>query len=59
MTIAPLAVDGLIIYGLSGAEFAVRCLLVALDAETGKEVWRTYTIPEPGEPGSETWPGDT
>ncbi|MFT7459946.1 MAG: alcohol dehydrogenase (cytochrome c) [Planctomycetota bacterium] len=59
MTIAPLAVDGLIIYGLSGAEFGIRCFLVALDAETGKEVWRTYTIPEPGQPGSETWPGDT
>jgi len=59
MTIAPLAVDGLIIFGLSGAEYGVRCFLVALDAETGKEVWRTYTIPEEGEPGNETWPGDT
>jgi alcohol dehydrogenase (cytochrome c) len=59
MTIAPLAVDGLIIYGLSGAEYGIRCFLVALDADTGEEVWRTYTIPEPGDPGSETWPGDT
>ena len=59
MTLAPLAVDGLIIFGLSGAEYGIRCFLVALDAETGKEVWRTYTIPAPGEPGNETWPGDT
>lgn len=59
MTLAPLAVDGMVIFGLSGAEYGIRCFLVALDADTGKEVWRTYTIPEPGEPGSETWPGDT
>ncbi|MBT7951950.1 MAG: PQQ-dependent dehydrogenase, methanol/ethanol family [Gammaproteobacteria bacterium] len=59
MTLAPLAVDGLVIFGLSGAEYGVRCFLVALDADTGKEVWRTYTIPEPGQPGSETWPDDT
>ncbi len=59
MTIAPLAVEGLVIFGLSGAEYGIRCFLVALDAETGKEVWRTYTVPGPGEPGNETWPGDT
>ncbi len=59
MTIAPLAVEGLVIFGLSGAEYGVRCFLVALDADTGKEVWRTYTIPEPDEPGGDTWPGDT
>lgn len=59
MTIAPLAVKGKIIFGVSGAEFGIRCFLAALDAETGKELWRTYTIPAPGEPGSETWQGDT
>jgi alcohol dehydrogenase (cytochrome c) len=59
MTLAPLAADGLVIFGLSGAEYGVRCFLVALDADTGKEVWRTYTIPEPGQPGGDTWPGET
>jgi len=59
MTLAPLAVDGLIIFGLSGAEYGVRCFLVALDAKSGKEVWRTYTIPVPGEAGNETWAGDS
>ncbi len=56
MTLAPLPIRGNIIMGVSGAEFGARCFAVALDAETGEEVWRTYTIPEPG---SETWPGDT
>ena len=59
MTLAPLAIEGKIIFGVSGAEFGIRCFLVALDANTGKELWRTYTIPEPGEAGNETWPGDT
>jgi alcohol dehydrogenase (cytochrome c) len=59
MTLAPLAVRGKILVGMSGAEFGVRCFIAALDAETGKELWRTYTIPGPGEPGHETWPGDT
>ena len=59
MTLAPLAIDGKIIFGVSGAEFGIRCFLVALDANTGKELWRTYTIPGPGEPGNETWPADT
>jgi alcohol dehydrogenase (cytochrome c) len=59
MTLAPLAIDGKILFGVSGAEFGVRCFLVALDAETGKELWRTYTIPEPGQPGGETWPDKT
>ncbi|MFT5132354.1 MAG: alcohol dehydrogenase (cytochrome c), partial [Gammaproteobacteria bacterium] len=59
MTLAPLAIEGKILFGVSGAEFGIRCFLVALDAQTGKELWRTYTIPEPGEPGNETWPGET
>jgi alcohol dehydrogenase (cytochrome c) len=59
MTLAPLAIEGKIIFGVSGAEFGIRCFLVALDANTGKELWRTYTIPEPGEAGNETWPGDS
>ncbi len=52
---APLAVKDKIIVGSSGGDSGVRGFLAALDAETGEEVWRTYTIPKRGEPGSETW----
>ncbi len=55
MTVAPLAVKGKIIVGLSGAEFPTRLWVEALDAETGKEVWRHYTIPGEGEKGVDTW----
>lgn len=58
MTLMPLVVDGKVIIGGSGAEFGVRGYVAAFDAETGKELWRTYTIPGPGEAGHETWRGD-
>jgi alcohol dehydrogenase (cytochrome c) len=58
-TLMPLAVQGKIIVGVSGAEFGIRGWIAALDAETGDEVWRTYTIPEPGEAGNDTWPGES
>ena len=56
---APLALDGKIIMGMSGGEFGVRGFLDAYDPATGKRLWRTYTIPQPGEAGSETWAGDS
>jgi alcohol dehydrogenase (cytochrome c) len=56
MSLAPLVVDGKVILGASGGELGVRGFVAAIDAETGKEVWKTYTVPGPGEPGSETWP---
>ena len=56
MTLAPLVADGKVMVGASGGEFGIRGFVAAYDAETGKEVWRTYTVPAPGEPGSETWP---
>ena len=56
---APLAIDGKIIQGVSGGELGVRGYLDAYDPATGKRLWRTYTIPAPGEPGSETWSGDS
>ncbi len=59
MTVAPLVVNGVVIAGVSGAEYGVRGYLEGFDAETGKSLWRTYTIPAAGEPGSETWPGDS
>lgn len=59
MTMAPLAVKGKIVVGMSGGEFGIRGSIIGVDAQTGKEAWRTHTIPAPGEPGSETWTGDT
>ena len=58
LTLMPLVVDGKVIVGGSGGEFGVRGYIVAYDANTGKELWRTFTIPGPGEPGHETWSGD-
>ncbi len=59
LTGAPLAVDGKIIMGMSGGELGVRGYLDAYDPATGKRLWRTYTTPGPGEPGNETWSGDS
>lgn len=59
MTLAPLAVRGKIMVGVSGGERGIRGFVIALDAETGEEVWKSYTIPAPGEPGNDTWPGDS
>src|ERR1700736_4131915 len=56
MSLAPLVADGKVMVGVSGGELGVRGFVAAFDAETGKEVWKTYTVPGPGEPGSETWP---
>ena len=58
MSLAPLIVDGKVLLGASGGELGVRGFVAAFDAETGKELWKTYTVPAPGEPGSETWPVD-
>jgi alcohol dehydrogenase (cytochrome c) len=56
MSLAPLVADGKVMVGVSGGELGVRGFVAAFDAETGKPAWKTYTVPEPGEPGSETWP---
>jgi alcohol dehydrogenase (cytochrome c) len=56
MSLMPLVADGKVMLGTSGGELGVRGFVAAYDAETGKELWRTYTVPEPGQPGSETWP---
>jgi alcohol dehydrogenase (cytochrome c) len=58
MTIAPLVVKGKVMIGISGGEFGVRGFVQAFDAETGEPAWKTYTIPEPGQPGSDTWRGE-
>jgi len=59
MTLAPLAANGKILVGTSGGERGIRGFIAALDAETGEEVWRTHTVPGPGEFGNDTWPEDT
>jgi len=59
MTHAPLIIKDKVIAGVAGAEFGIRGFIAAFDAATGKEAWRFYTIPGKGEPGSETWAGDS
>jgi len=59
MTLAPLIVDGKVMVGTSGGELGVRGFIQAFDADSGKSLWKTFTVPAPGEPGSETWKGDT
>jgi len=59
MTVAPLVANSVIIAGVSGGEYGVRGYLEGYEAQTGKQLWRTYTIPGPGEKGSDTWPGDS
>ncbi|MDT7575298.1 MAG: hypothetical protein QOH17_1631 [Pseudonocardiales bacterium] len=57
-TVAPLVVKNKVIVGSSGGEFGVRGHMDAFDIDTGEHVWRCYTVPKPGEPGSETWPAE-
>jgi alcohol dehydrogenase (cytochrome c) len=59
ITGAPLPIKDKIIVGASGGDRGVRDWIAGLDAATGKVLWRKYTIPAPGEPGSETWKGNT
>jgi alcohol dehydrogenase (cytochrome c) len=56
MTLAPLIADGKVIVGASGGELGVRGFVAAYDVDRGTQLWRTYSVPAPGEPGSETWP---
>jgi alcohol dehydrogenase (cytochrome c) len=59
LTHAPLVVKDKVIVGTAGGEYGIRGFIAAYDVKTGKEVWRFHTIPEPGEPGHETWAGDS
>ena len=59
MTVAPLIANGVLMTGISGAEFGIRGFIDGWDPETGKQLWRRYTIPGRGEKGNETWPQDT
>ncbi|MEO7274365.1 MAG: PQQ-dependent dehydrogenase, methanol/ethanol family [Vicinamibacterales bacterium] len=59
ITSPPLVLKDKVIVGVAGGEFGTRGFLDAYDAATGKRAWRFYTIPGPGEPGNETWKGDS
>lgn len=52
---APIAWKGRVYAGVAGSDWGIRGHVMAFDAATGKEVWRFYTVPRPGEPGAETW----
>ena len=56
LTVAPLIANGVLVTGISGAEFGIRGFIDGWDPETGKQLWRRYTIPARGEKGNETWP---
>ena len=56
---APLAIKDKVIVGIAGAEGGIRGFLDAYDARTGERAWRFWTIPAPGEPGAETWVGES
>jgi alcohol dehydrogenase (cytochrome c) len=57
-TSAPLVVKDKVLVGTSGGDDGVRGFVAAFDVVTGKEAWRFWTIPAPGEKGAESWPGD-
>jgi alcohol dehydrogenase (cytochrome c) len=58
-TLAPLIVKNKVIVGPAGGEYGINGFLGAFDPETGKELWRFNTIPQPGDPGHETWKGNS
>ncbi len=59
MTLAPLVIKDKVLVGVGGGEYGIRGFIAAYEAKTGKEAWKFYTIPGPGEPGHETWAGDS
>jgi alcohol dehydrogenase (cytochrome c) len=58
-TSPPLIVKNMAIVGFSGGEYGARGALQAFDIATGKQLWKAWTIPGPGEPGNDTWKGDS
>jgi alcohol dehydrogenase (cytochrome c) len=56
LTVAPLVANGVLVTGISGAEFGIRGFIDGWDPETGKHLWRRFTIPARGEKGNDTWP---
>jgi alcohol dehydrogenase (cytochrome c) len=58
-TLAPLVIKDKVLAGVAGGEFGIRGFVDAYDAATGKRAWRFYTVPAKGEPGGDTWLGDS
>jgi alcohol dehydrogenase (cytochrome c) len=56
ITGAPLVAEGVVMVGVAGSEFSIRGFIDGYDAQTGKRLWRHYTVPRPGEKGADTWP---
>lgn len=59
MTAAPLALDNQIIVGIAGGEYGIRGFIASYSATDGSLQWKFDTVPAPGQPGSETWVGDS
>ena len=59
ITLAPLVIKNLVLIGVSGGEYGIRGFIDAYDTATGERKWRFYTVPGPGEPGHESWEGDS
>lgn len=59
ITSPPLVYKNLVVTGIAGGEYGIRGFIEAYDQKTGKSVWKTYTIPGSGEPGNDTWKGDS
>jgi alcohol dehydrogenase (cytochrome c) len=59
ITGAPLTLKNIVITGVAGGEFGIRGFIEARDAANGKKVWRFDTIPQPGQPGADTWEGSS
>ncbi len=59
ITVSPLALEDKVIVGIAGGEFGIRGFLDAYDAASGERLWRFWTVPGPGEPGNETWEGES
>jgi len=59
ITMPPLVVRDKVLIGTAGGDFDTRGIIAAFDAKTGREIWRFRTIPGPGEPGNDTWAGDS
>ena len=59
ITMSPNVFKDKVIVGTGGGDMGIRGYIAAFDAKTGKEVWRFYTIPGPGEPGHDSWSGDS
>jgi len=59
ITSPPVVYKNLVVTGMAGGEYGVRGFVQAFNQDTGESVWKTYTIPGPGEPGNDTWKGDS